>query len=86
MASNYPTVYYGSYGETVKQLQQALNQVGYSLDVDGGPCGGAGLSAQEWSAGGRRGGQRDHGESVGPADPGYLRPQYQRSGALRRVG
>ena len=36
MASNYPTVYYGSYGETVKQLQQALNQVGYSLDVDGG--------------------------------------------------
>ena len=25
MASNYPTVYYGSYGETVKQLQQALN-------------------------------------------------------------
>ena len=35
MASNYPTVYYGSYGETVKQLQQALNQVGYSLDVDG---------------------------------------------------
>ena len=27
MASNYPTVYYGSYGETVKQLQQALNQV-----------------------------------------------------------
>ena len=29
MASNYPTVYYGSYGETVQQLQQALNQVGY---------------------------------------------------------
>lgn len=50
------------------------------------PCGGAGLSAQEWSAGGRRGGQRDHGESVGPADPGYLRPQHQRPGALRRVG
>lgn len=91
MASNYPTVYYGSYGETVKQLQQALNQVGYSLDVDGGfgekdPCGGAGLSAQEWPAGGRRGGQRDHGEPVGPAYPGYLRPQHQRSGALRRVG
>lgn len=90
MASNYPTVYYGSYGETVKQLQQALNQVGYSLDVrrlwGKDPCGGAGLSAQEWPAGGRRGGQRDHGESVGPADSGYLRPQHQRSGALRRVG
>ena len=36
MASNYPTVYYGSYGETVKQLQQALNQVAIRLDVDGG--------------------------------------------------
>lgn len=36
MASNYPTVQYGSYGDTVRQLQQALNQVGYSLDVDGG--------------------------------------------------
>ena len=35
MASNYPTVQYGSYGDTVRQLQQALNQVGYSLDVDG---------------------------------------------------
>lgn len=36
MASNYPTVQYGSYGDTVRQLQKALNQVGYSLDVDGG--------------------------------------------------
>ena len=36
MASNYPTVQYGSCGDTVRRLQQALNQVGYSLDVDGG--------------------------------------------------
>ena len=36
MASNYPTVQYGSQGETVRQLQRALNQAGYSLDVDGG--------------------------------------------------
>lgn len=36
MASNYPTVQYGSSGETVRQLQRALNQVGYSLEVDGG--------------------------------------------------
>ena len=36
MASNYPTVQYGSRGETVRQLQRALNQVGYSLEVDGG--------------------------------------------------
>lgn len=36
MASNYPTVQYGSRGETVRQLQRALNQVGYSLAVDGG--------------------------------------------------
>lgn len=36
MASNYPKVQYGSQGETVRQLQRALNQAGYSLDVDGG--------------------------------------------------
>lgn len=36
MAKNYPTVGYGSYGDPVRQLQQALNQVGYSLEVDGG--------------------------------------------------
>lgn len=36
MASNYPTVQYGSQGDAVRQLQRALNQVGYSLDVDGG--------------------------------------------------
>ena len=36
MASNYPTVQYGSQGETVRQLQRALNHAGYSLDVDGG--------------------------------------------------
>lgn len=36
MASNYPTIQYGAQGETVRQLQRALNQVGYSLDVDGG--------------------------------------------------
>ena len=36
MANNYPTVEYGSYGEPVRQLQEALNKVGYSLEVDGG--------------------------------------------------
>ena len=89
MASNYPTVYYGSYGETVKQLQQALNQVGYSLDVDGGfgeKTRAAVLDYQRKNGLRVDGGQRDHGEPVGPADPGYLRPQHQRSGALRRVG
>ena len=35
MASNSPTVSYGSYGDTVRQLQEALNRVGYQLEVDG---------------------------------------------------
>ena len=35
MASNYPTIQYGSQGASVRQLQRALNQAGYSLDVDG---------------------------------------------------
>ena len=35
MASTYSQVSYGSSGEAVRQLQQALNAQGYSLDVDG---------------------------------------------------
>jgi len=35
MASTYTQVAYGSSGEAVRQLQQALNAQGYSLDVDG---------------------------------------------------
>lgn len=36
MASTYTTVRYGSSGQQVKRLQQALNRRGYSLEVDGG--------------------------------------------------
>ena len=36
MASSYPTIRYGSSGQEVRRLQQALNREGYSLDVDGG--------------------------------------------------
>lgn len=36
MATNYPKLSYGSSGASVRQLQQALNQAGYALDVDGG--------------------------------------------------
>ena len=35
MAATYPVVSYGSTGEPVRRLQQALNQVGYTLDEDG---------------------------------------------------
>ncbi len=35
MASTYPVVSYGSTGDPVLRLQQALNQVGYTLDEDG---------------------------------------------------
>ena len=36
MATQYPKLSYGSSGASVRQLQQALNKAGYSLDVDGG--------------------------------------------------
>jgi len=36
MATNYPKLSYGSSGDSVRQLQKALNKVGYKLDVDGG--------------------------------------------------
>lgn len=36
MATNYPKLSYGSSGASVRQLQQALNEAGYALDVDGG--------------------------------------------------
>ena len=36
MASSYPTIRYGSSGQEVRRLQQALNRAGYSLEVDGG--------------------------------------------------
>ena len=35
MASTYQTVSYGSTGQSVRQLQNALNKKGYKLDVDG---------------------------------------------------
>ena len=36
MASSYPMLRYGSSGQEVRRLQQALNRAGYSLEVDGG--------------------------------------------------
>ena len=35
MATQYPKLSYGSSGASVRQLQQALNEAGYALDVDG---------------------------------------------------